>query len=73
MPRAAHGNLGTLSQGQKGMICSSRGGCGAENLLQKGAGRIPPFAQPSLTPQQKAPRTMGAVSYSIYKVPSLPT
>lgn len=31
-----------------------------------------PFAQPSLIPQQKAPRTTGAVSYSTCKVPSLP-
>lgn len=28
-----------------------------------------PFAQPSLIPQQRAPRTRGAVSYTTYKVP----
>ena len=47
MPRAAHSNLETLSQHQKGTICSSQtnsssqGGSGAGNLLQRGAGSIP--------------------------------
>lgn len=41
MPRAAHSNLEALSPGQKGMICSSRGGSGAENPLQKGVRSIP--------------------------------
>lgn len=63
----------SCSEGQKRKISSSQPNSssqGAGNLLHTEQG-APPFAQPSLIPQQTAPRATSTMSYSICKVSAL--